>query len=86
MATSAKTKTPLQSSNFWTGLATIIGIIMALFHISPDAQLVQQGAESVTQVVSAVESKNWLTLLGLLATGNLINMVTKIWNYFKNQA
>lgn len=61
----------------------MVSIGLAFFHIVPDATLVQQGADAVTQISTAIETKNWFTLLAIIASGNVINIVTKLRRYFK---
>ncbi len=74
-------KSPLKSTNMWTGIATLVAAAFAYFGVSPDAAAAVDLANTTTQVVDAIETKNFALLFGILI--NAVNVVTHlVKNYF----
>ena len=74
--TTPTTKSPLKSTNLWTGLATLVAAAFAYFGVSPDAAAAADLANTTTQVVDAIETKNFALLFGVLI--NAVNIVTHL--------
>lgn len=84
----AKAKTPIQSSNFWTGIITLLTLVLAFFHITPDTQVVENGVAVVTPIIDALASKNWIGLVSILIASitNIVNMAGHLLAYFKSKS
>ena len=76
------TKTPFQSTNFWTGILTVIAAAFAYFGVAPDLAVSNELADTTKDVVDAVVTKNYALLFGVLI--NVTNIVQHfIKTYFK---
>jgi peptidase E len=80
MANTTPTKTPWKSTNFWTGIATVLAAGFAYFGISADAAAAVDLADTTTRAVEAIESKNWALLFGVGI--NVVNIVTHLWKTY----
>lgn len=78
MATTPKTKTPIQSVNFWTDLATVALSAAMFFMITPDAAAASDIADSAHTVVNAFETKNFI-----LAMPGILKLANILWHLFK---
>ena len=66
-------KTPLQSSNFWTGIFTVISAGFAYFSIYAETGAVQGLSEEAAKAVEAVQTKNYFGLIAVAVNvGNII--------------
>ena len=74
--TTPTTKSPLKSTNLWTGIATLVAAAFAYFGVSPDMAAATDIASTTTQVVDAIETKNFALLFGVLI--NAVNIVTHL--------
>lgn len=75
-------KTPFKSTNFWTGIATIVAAAFGYFAVTPDAAAAGQLADTAQSVTEAVQAKNWPLLFGIVI--NAVNVVTHlVKTYFK---
>lgn len=82
MANTTPTKTPLKSSNFWTGLATIAAAAFGYFAIAPDAATAADLSGAAHQLTDALQAKNWPLLFAVVI--NAANVVTHlVKTYFK---
>lgn len=78
--TTPTTKSPLQSKNFWTGIATILTAAFLGFGISVDASSVDTLTQTGTQVYDAISQKNWLAAgLVLINSANVLFHLFKTW-------
>lgn len=82
MSNTTPTKTPFKSTNFWTGIATIVAAGFGYFAINPDPASAAQLADTAQTVADAIQAKNWPLLFGIAI--NAVNIVTHlIKTYFK---
>ncbi len=73
-------KGPLQSKNFWTGIATLLASGFLYFGISVDAQAVTLIGDTAGQVTNAIETKNWTAIVLILVnSGNILIHLFKTW-------
>ena len=72
MANTTPAKTPLQSTNFWTGLATVIAALFSYFFISPDPTAAADLSNAAHTAVEAISAKNWVALFAVLINGGNI--------------
>jgi len=73
MSNTATTKTALQSTNFWTGIATIVAALFSYFAISPDLDGAAVLADGAQQAVTAISTKNYIALFGVVVNvGNIL--------------
>ena len=80
MANTTPTKGPLQSKNFWTGIATILTAAFLGFGISADPGNVDTLTQTGTQVYDAIAQKNWLAAgLVLINSANVLFHLFKTW-------
>lgn len=65
-------KSPLQSSNLWTNIGTIVVAVILAF-LSPDLNASGQISGEVANVVSAIKAANYgLLITALFNLGNII--------------
>lgn len=76
------TKSPLKSTNLWTGLATIVAAAFGYFAITPDAAAASDLSETAKRLTDALAAKNWPLLIGIVVNAaNIIGHLVK--TYFK---
>lgn len=72
------TKTPLQSTNFWTGVATVGTAAFSFFAITPDYDSAAALATEAQKAIDAVHTKNIVAGFAVL-----INLGNILWHLFK---
>ena len=78
--TTAPTKSPLQSKNFWSGIITILTAVFLGLGIKADAAAAGQLAEVGTDVATAIAQKNWLAAgIVLVNSANILFHLFKTW-------
>lgn len=76
--TKPTTKGPLQSTNFWTDIATVLLSGALFFSITPDAAAANEIASGAHTVVDAFQTKNFV-----LALPGIIKLANILWHLFK---
>ncbi len=80
MSTTPTTKSPLQSKNLWTGVATLVASIFLFFGVTVDSAAVELITDTSGQVADAIQTKNWTAILIILVnSGNMLFHLFKTW-------
>ncbi len=67
------TTSPLKSTNFWTGVATVFAALLAFFALTPDWAAADQLAEESKRAIEAVQARNYVALFTVVVNaGNII--------------
>lgn len=71
--TESPAKSPLQSTNLWTGVATIVVAVFSYFFISPDLSSAGVLAQEGHKLIDSIASKNYAFLLAAVVNiGNIL--------------
>lgn len=66
-------KSPLKSTNLWTGVATIVSAAFAFFSIAPDLSSAGILADESHRAVDAINTKNYgLLIAAVVNVGNIL--------------
>lgn len=72
MSTAVK-KSPLRSTNFWAGIATVVAAGFAYFSVTPDLDQASVLANEAHRVVDSVVTKNYALLIAAVVNaGNIL--------------
>lgn len=64
---------PVQSTNLWTGIATIVAGLFSYFALTPDWAVADTIAEESRRAVEAVQTKNYVALFTVVVSlGNIV--------------
>jgi hypothetical protein len=77
----SSSKSPLTSSNFWTGAVTIVAALIAFFALTPDWAAADQLAEESRRAIEAVQARNYVALFTVVV--NIGNIIYHL--FFKNK-
>jgi hypothetical protein len=72
----AKAKAPVRSSNFWTGIGTIIVALFMIFGIHPDPALANDLSVTAQETIAAFQAKNYLALITI--AGHAWNIISHL--------
>lgn len=71
------TKTPLQSTNFWTGIATVIAGAFSYFAVSPDLSAADVLVGEAQKAVDAISTKNYVAIFAVAI--NVVNIFVHLF-------
>lgn len=70
-------KTPLQSLNLWTNLATLVAAAFSYFSLTPDMSAAQALGDEAHRAVDAIQSKNYVVFATVIF--NVANILYHLW-------
>lgn len=69
----ASQKTPLKSSNLWTGVATIVSAVISYFALTPDLSSAKLLSDEAHRAVDAISTRNYVVLFTVVVNvGNIL--------------